>query len=45
MFFFLSMFFTPLIVSIPPYATGGALIIVGALMMEVRACLVCVEGG
>jgi AGZA family xanthine/uracil permease-like MFS transporter len=34
--FFLSMFFTPLIVSIPPYATGPALIIVGALMMEVR---------
>ncbi|KAI8469129.1 MAG: xanthine/uracil/vitamin C permease-like protein [Monoraphidium minutum] len=32
--FFASLFFTPLIVSIPPYATGGALIIVGALMME-----------
>ncbi|KIZ05321.1 putative MFS transporter, AGZA family, xanthine/uracil permease [Monoraphidium neglectum] len=32
--FFISLFFTPLIVSIPPYATGGALIIVGALMME-----------
>ncbi|GBF94236.1 adenine guanine permease [Raphidocelis subcapitata] len=32
--FFIAMFFTPLIVSIPPYATGGALIIVGALMME-----------
>lgn len=32
--FLASMFFTPLIVSIPPYATGPALIIVGALMME-----------
>ena len=28
------MFFVPLVVSIPPYATGPALVIVGALMME-----------
>lgn len=32
--FFVALFFTPLIVSIPPYATGPALLIVGALMME-----------
>jgi len=32
--FFISLFFTPLIVSIPPYATGPALILVGAMMME-----------
>jgi AGZA family xanthine/uracil permease-like MFS transporter len=31
-FFFLSIFFAPIIASIPPWATGGALIIVGALM-------------
>lgn len=32
--FFISLFFTPLIASIPPYATGPALILVGAMMME-----------
>jgi AGZA family xanthine/uracil permease-like MFS transporter len=31
-FFFLSIFFAPLIASIPPWASGGALIIVGAMM-------------
>jgi AGZA family xanthine/uracil permease-like MFS transporter len=31
-FFFLSLFFAPIIASIPPWASGGALIIVGALM-------------
>jgi AGZA family xanthine/uracil permease-like MFS transporter len=31
-YFFLSIFFAPIIASIPPWATGGALIIVGALM-------------
>jgi AGZA family xanthine/uracil permease-like MFS transporter len=31
-FFLLSIFFAPIIASIPPWATGGALIIVGALM-------------
>lgn len=31
-FFFLSIFFAPIIASIPPWATGGALIVVGALM-------------
>ena len=31
-YFFLSIFFAPIISSIPPWATGGALIIVGALM-------------
>ncbi|KAG2438485.1 hypothetical protein HXX76_005038 [Chlamydomonas incerta] len=33
-YFFLAMFFTPIISSIPPYATGPALILVGSLMME-----------
>lgn len=32
LFFMLSIFFAPLIASIPPYATGGALVIVGCLM-------------
>ena len=32
--FFLSLFFNPIFASIPPWATGPALIIVGALMME-----------
>jgi AGZA family xanthine/uracil permease-like MFS transporter len=31
-YFFLSIFFAPIIASIPPWATGGALIVVGALM-------------
>eukprot|EP00526_Cylindrotheca_closterium_P000665 CAMPEP_0113661264 /NCGR_PEP_ID=MMETSP0017_2-20120614/33334_1 /TAXON_ID=2856 /ORGANISM="Cylindrotheca closterium" /LENGTH=549 /DNA_ID=CAMNT_0000575941 /DNA_START=1 /DNA_END=1650 /DNA_ORIENTATION=+ /assembly_acc=CAM_ASM_000147 len=31
-FFFLSIFFAPIIAAIPPWATGGSLIIVGALM-------------
>jgi AGZA family xanthine/uracil permease-like MFS transporter len=31
-FFFLAIFFSPIIASIPPWATGGALLIVGALM-------------
>jgi AGZA family xanthine/uracil permease-like MFS transporter len=31
-YFFLSIFFAPIIASIPPWATGGALILVGALM-------------
>lgn len=31
-FFFLSIFFAPILSSIPPWAMGGALIIVGALM-------------
>lgn len=31
-YFFMSIFFAPIIASIPPWATGGALIIVGALM-------------
>jgi len=33
-YFFLSIFFVPIIASIPPWATGGALIIVGALMSK-----------
>lgn len=32
--FILSMFFAPLIASIPPWATGGALVIVGAMMCK-----------
>jgi adenine/guanine/hypoxanthine permease len=31
-YFFLSIFFAPIIASIPPWATGGALVVVGALM-------------
>lgn len=31
--FFLALFFTPIFASIPPYAVGPALILVGALMM------------
>jgi AGZA family xanthine/uracil permease-like MFS transporter len=31
-YFFLSIFFAPVISSIPPWATGGALIIVGSIM-------------
>jgi adenine/guanine/hypoxanthine permease len=31
-FFFLSLFFAPIIASIPPWASGGALVIVGSLM-------------
>lgn len=33
-YFFLSIFFAPLIASIPPWATGGALIIIGSLMTQ-----------
>ena len=32
--FFFALFFTPIFASIPPWATGSALIIVGALMMN-----------
>lgn len=32
--FFIALFLTPLIASIPPFATGPALILVGAMMME-----------
>ena len=31
-YFFFSIFFAPIIASIPPWATGGALVVVGALM-------------
>ena len=31
-FFFFSLFFAPIIASIPPWASGGALVIVGSLM-------------
>lgn len=31
-FFFISIFFAPILSSIPPWATGGSLVIVGALM-------------
>mmetsp|Transcript_20322 Transcript_20322/g.38498 ORF Transcript_20322/g.38498 Transcript_20322/m.38498 type:complete len:422 (+) Transcript_20322:907-2172(+) len=31
-FFFLSIFFAPILASVPPFAVGGALVIVGALM-------------
>ena len=32
--FFVSVFFAPIFASIPPWATGGALIIVGTLMIR-----------
>ena len=32
MYFVLSIFFSPILSSIPPWATGGALVLVGALM-------------
>ncbi|KAL5119459.1 hypothetical protein ACEQ8H_002729 [Pleosporales sp. CAS-2024a] len=32
--FFLSIFFAPIFASIPPWATGGALILVGCMMMR-----------
>lgn len=34
LFFFLSLFFAPIFASIPPWATGPALIIIGSLMMK-----------
>jgi AGZA family xanthine/uracil permease-like MFS transporter len=33
-YFFLSIFFAPILSSVPPWATGPALIIVGAMMMK-----------
>lgn len=32
--FFISVFFAPIFSSIPPWATGGALVIVGSLMIR-----------
>lgn len=32
LFFFCSIFFAPILASIPPWASGGALVIVGAVM-------------
>jgi len=32
--FFISVFFAPIFASIPPWATGGALVIVGSLMIR-----------
>lgn len=32
--FFVSIFFAPIFASFPPWATGGALVIVGALMVR-----------
>ena len=32
--FFVSVFFTPIFASFPPWATGGALVIVGLLMIK-----------
>ncbi|EFJ18930.1 hypothetical protein SELMODRAFT_419549 [Selaginella moellendorffii] len=34
MYFFLALFFTPLLASIPPWAVGPALVLVGVLMMK-----------
>ena len=38
-YFFISIFFAPILASIPPWAVGGALIIVGALMARSLAKL------
>jgi hypothetical protein len=35
-FFFIALFFNPLLASIPPYATGPALILVGAMMVSMN---------
>ncbi len=35
-FFFVSLFFSPIIASIPPYAIGSALVLVSALLMHGR---------
>ena len=32
-FFLVSLFFSPILASIPPYATGPALILVGAILL------------
>jgi AGZA family xanthine/uracil permease-like MFS transporter len=40
--FFVSLFFTPLIASIPPFATGPALVLVGCACSR-RVCLVLVH--
>ena len=32
--FLVSVFFSPIFASIPPWATGGALVIVGSLMIR-----------
>ncbi|KAI4336272.1 hypothetical protein L6164_014817 [Bauhinia variegata] len=34
-FFFLSLFFTPLLSSVPPWAIGSSLVLVGVMMMKV----------
>lgn len=36
--FFISVFFAPIFASIPSWATGGALIIVGSLMIRKCVC-------
>jgi AGZA family xanthine/uracil permease-like MFS transporter len=38
-YFFLSIFFAPIIAAIPPWATGGALVIVGAMMSRSLASI------
>ncbi|KAK6924721.1 Nucleobase cation symporter 2 family [Dillenia turbinata] len=35
LYFFLSLFFTPLLASVPPWAIGPALVMVGVMMMKV----------
>lgn len=37
--FFVSVFFSPIFASIPPWATGGALVIVGSLMIRKCVCI------
>jgi len=38
-YFFLSIFFAPILASIPPWAIGGALLVIGSLMMKSLAKL------
>lgn len=45
--FFIALFFTPILASIPPYAVGPALITVGAMMVGniVKVCLAAMDLG
>ena len=44
-YFFLALFFTPLLASIPPYATGPALVLVGTMMVSAGGGLIISAGG
>jgi AGZA family xanthine/uracil permease-like MFS transporter len=45
--FFVSVFFAPIFASIPSWATGGALVLVGSMMIRkyvLFLCLLCAQG-